>query len=108
MPKILEIKPWILTASYEGLALDCSQHYEIWASGENAEEIEAKLLPEDFAELIQDLWDSYSYLLDFDQDDEDSWDDAYEDFAQSVVIYIREAKEDELNQYTIFIDERES
>ena len=114
-----EIKPWVIVFAY-GIGEQCAKYYGAYAT-ENPTEIDGAISDEFIAEVENELWDDYGYLItgwdnehmetDYD-DDPEAWQDEYdqiiEDFKCDISIFARIDEDEEINDLEIIYDERES
>ena len=89
------MKQWLITA--EAPLCGTETHYIAYSEEDPLEHSEIE------DEIIQDLWDTYSYLLHIDDEEFDSeeerdeaWDQAWEDWRCDCSIYAEEATDEQI------------
>ena len=114
-----QIKPWIIVFAY-GPGEQCAKYYGAYAS-DDPMEIDGAVTDEFIAEVENELWDDYGYLVtgweneqmesDYD-DDPEAWQDEYdqmiENFKDEISITCRIDNCDEIEELEIIYDEREA
>ena len=114
-----QIKPWIIVFAY-GVGEQCAKYYGAY-SKENPLDIDDAIPYEFIAEVENELWDDYDYLVtgwdnehmenDYD-DNPEAWQDEYdqmiEDFKSEISITARIDDCEEIEDLEIIYDEREA